>query len=384
MRYPGITTKIYIRTRRIIGGLVHICLISVEIFAWGKYGGFGKATRMLGRELVKRGFQVSAIVPRRESQKEVEHLDGITVYGFDILKPRETAKIFKRCDAEIYHSQEPSFGTYLAQHFHPQKKHIITFRDTRNFSDWAIEFSHPSKNRIQVLTNILFEDNFLVHKAVRRADARFAASNFLVERSYLKYHLKEKPAFLATPVKLPDVVVKAKVPTVCFISRWDRRKRPELFIELARSTPEVHFIAVGASRDSDYDQFIRSQLEKLPNVEVHGIINQFESDELQAIFSRSWILLNTAAREGLPISFTEACASGCALLSSVDPDGFASRFGYFVNNDDFSQGLSILLEKDYWQEVAQKGFTYIQDNFSIESALRQHIEIYTKINEPGK
>ena len=32
-----------------------ICLISVEIFAWGKYGGFGRATRIIGRELVKRG-----------------------------------------------------------------------------------------------------------------------------------------------------------------------------------------------------------------------------------------------------------------------------------------------------------------------------------------
>ena len=49
-----------------------ICLICVEIFAWGKYGGFGKATRIIGRELVKRGYDVYAVVPRREDQKEEE------------------------------------------------------------------------------------------------------------------------------------------------------------------------------------------------------------------------------------------------------------------------------------------------------------------------
>ncbi len=363
---------------------MHICLISVEIFAWGKYGGFGKATRILGRELVKRGFQVSAIIPRRSSQKEVEVLDGITVFSYDILKPRETARIFRGCKADIFHSQEPSFGTYLAQYFHPQKKHIVTFRDTRNLSDWAIELAHPSKSHFQVLTNILFEDNFLVHKAVRRADARYAASNLVIDRSYHKYHLKEKPTFLPTPVYIPNTVVKDKKPTVCYVSRLDRRKRPEFFIELARSTPEVQFIAVGSSRDYSYDQLIRSQLEKLPNVEVHGMINQFENDELQAIFSRSWILLNTAAREGLPISFIEACASRCALLSSLNPDGFTSRFGYVVDHDNFSKGLSALLEEDYWRKVALKGFQYIQDIFSVESVLQQHIDIYFKILDMDK
>ena len=38
---------------------MRICLICVEIFAWGKYGGFGRATRMIGRELVRRGRDVA-------------------------------------------------------------------------------------------------------------------------------------------------------------------------------------------------------------------------------------------------------------------------------------------------------------------------------------
>lgn len=356
---------------------MHICLISVEIFAWGKYGGFGKATRTLGRELVKRGIQVSALVPRRPSQKPIEILDGMTVYGYEISKPWQMLEIFKICEADVYHSQEPSFASYFAQRLHPEKKHFITFRDTRNFSDWWIEFIHPSKSRLQVIANFIFEDNFLVHKAIRSADRKFVASHLLVERSYKKYHLDGEPEFLPTPVYVPINVDKAEKPTVCYVSRWDRRKRPELFIEVARSSPDVHFIAVGASRDTSYDHKIRSQLEALPNVEVHGLINQFENIKIQEIFSRSWILLNTAAREGLPVSFIEACAARCAILSSVDPDGFTSRFGFVVKNNDFAPGLLHLISENRWREAGMNGYLFVKEAFSLKSAVQEHIDHYS-------
>jgi len=38
-----------------------ICLISVEIFGWGKYGGFGRSTRMIGRELNRHGVFISSL-----------------------------------------------------------------------------------------------------------------------------------------------------------------------------------------------------------------------------------------------------------------------------------------------------------------------------------
>ena len=77
-----------------------ICLICVEIFAWGKYGGFGRATRLIGGELVKKGFEVSAIVPRRKGQKAEEILDGIRVLSFEPGSPIQMLKLFKNSVAE--------------------------------------------------------------------------------------------------------------------------------------------------------------------------------------------------------------------------------------------------------------------------------------------
>jgi hypothetical protein len=67
---------------------------------------------------------------------------------------------------------------------------------------------------------------------------------------------------------------------------------------------------------------------------------------------KSWILVNTAAREGLPNAFIEAAAHQCAILSAVDPDGFSSQFGHLVLNDDFAAGLRALLQDDLWKKRA--------------------------------
>ena len=83
---------------------MHICLISVEIFAWGKYGGYGRATRIIGSELAKRGFQVSAIVPRRQNQKPVEFLDGIRVLSFKMNDLVGMLRLYRETKADIYHS----------------------------------------------------------------------------------------------------------------------------------------------------------------------------------------------------------------------------------------------------------------------------------------
>ncbi len=355
---------------------MRVCFICVEIFAWGKYGGFGRATRTIGRELVKRGVEVFAIVPRRKGQKPVEELDGIKVFSFQPYRPLSSRKLYRDCDADIYHSQEPSFSTYLAMKAMPDRKHIITMRDPKFIEDWKMEFQFPSLNKVQVLLNYFYEDGFFVKRAVRGADRVFCASNHLVPKLKYKYGLKSNPRFLPTPIALPEKVKKAINPTVCFISRFDRRKRPEVFFELTKKFPHVGFIAMGESRDRKWDNFLRRKYSNLPNLEIKGFIDQFSSNTHAKILEESWILVNTASREGLPISFLEAAANRCAILSVVDPDGFVSNFGYCVKDDDFAKGLEFLLGDERWKERGNFGYEYIKKTFELNRTIDQHIEVY--------
>ncbi len=356
-----------------------ICLISVEIFAWGKYGGFGRATRTIGRELAKRGHEVYAVVPRRPGQGSVEYLDGIRVLGFSPWYPWASSRLFRECDADIYHSCEPSFGTYFAMKARPNRKHVVTFRDPRDFQDWKMEYALPSLNRFQVVHNYLYENNVLVRNCIKKMNAVFTIGKYLVPKVKSMYRLEIDPVFLPTPVHIPEMINKSDTPTVCYVARLDRRKRPELFLDLARKFPDVHFIAMGKSRDKKWEADLRSEYSHLPNLEMTGFVDQFSSDLHSKILEKSWIMVNTATREALPNSFLEAAAHRCAILSSVDPDGFASLFGYHAENDDFSGGLEALLKSGLWKERGGRGHEYVKETFELHRAIDQHIAFYEQV-----
>jgi cytolysin (calcineurin-like family phosphatase) len=71
----------------------------------------------------------------------------------------------------------------------------------------------------------------------------------------------------------------------------------------------------------------------------------------------------------LPNAFIEAAAHRCAILSAVDPDGFATQFGYHASQDDFARGLDILLQNDHWIQCAQSGYEYVRETFACDKAI---------------
>ncbi len=359
---------------------MRICLVAGEIFAWGKYGGFGRATRMLGRELAKRGIKISAVVPRRQGQRPVEDLDAIRVLSFPMAAPWQARALFQACDADIYHSQQPSLSTWIAQQAMPRRKHLITFRDPKTAHDWFIELGRPSVNMLKTLIGVLFEDNLLVRQAVRRADGCFCCTQGLSGKAQAMYGLARPPGLLATPVEIPKRSMrKSPNPTVCFLARWDRRKRPEKFFELATQFPQVRFIAVGESQDEAWDAELRARYGKLPNVEMRGFLDQFSSLDVSEVLEQSWILVNTSAREGLPTSFLEALAHRCAILSSINTAQAAESFGYYARQDDFAEGLRELLKEDRWKAKAEAGFAYVRANHDLDAVMEQHLAAYRAV-----
>lgn len=356
-----------------------ICFISNEIFAFGKYGGFGRATRIIGGELVKAGHDVYAVIPRRGEQKKHEVVDGIKVQGYEINNPFGAIPLLKTIDADIYHSEEPSFMTLLARVILPTKRHVITFRDTRNLGDWWLEFIYPSKSHIQVIKNYIYEDSFLTHIGVRAAHMRGAASRFLIDKARKKYHLKTPPVLLPTPVRIPGQAQKSPTPVAVFISRLDRRKQPHLFLELAGEFPDVKFQVLGKGQDLGYAEQLRKKYSIFKNVEFLDLVDQFSSAAFSQILGSAWILVNTSVREGLPNTFLEAASYRCAILSKVDPDSFATNFGYHAADGDFAAGLRFLLEGDKWQEKGMAGYSYVKDTYEVSKAIGIHLEYYRNL-----
>jgi glycosyltransferase involved in cell wall biosynthesis len=355
-----------------------VCYIVSEFFGWGKFGGYGSATRVLATELARRGLDITVVTPARGAQPQRENIDGVTVLSSPAHALGAQVELLRACQADVYHSQEPSLSTWLAMKAAPESSHLVTCRDTRVHADWLIELrSWILDGSFRTVLTYPYENNPLVKKAVRSADAVFCPNEFSRPIAQKKYGLSSPPGFLPTPVRPSRIPVqKAEHPTVCFVGRWDRRKRPEIFFELAKAFPDVRFIALGQARTAARTELLRRRYAKVSNLELLGFVDQFSSDGVEQTLSQSWILVNTALREGLPRSFLEAAAFKCAILSRVDPEGFASKFGHRVQNDDFAGGLRRLLMNGDWRRRGDEGHAYVSTRYGFEPSINRHLEAY--------
>lgn len=359
---------------------MHVCLTCIEMFGDSIHGGFGRATRFIARELARRGEQVTVVVPRRsESRPDDYELDGFAVRQYRPGQPWDAVRKFRECRADIYHSQDTSTGMVFARLAAPKAIHVVTFRDPMDRLDWKVETDHAGMPRIGWNLYRGFIDNPWVTHAVRKADARFCAAEFLIPKTTRLYGLATPPRFLASPVDIPASVEKAVRPTVCYVGRWEGRKRVELFFELARECPEIEFIAMGGARDPGSDQALREKHRAIPNLRMPGVLDQFRDPEWSRTLGRSWILANTSLREGLPTTFVEAAAHRCAILSFADPDGFASRFGAVAGEGALRNGLMELLHADRWRGLGEKGWQFVSRSFATEKAIDAHLAAYREL-----
>ncbi len=360
---------------------MRVCFLVSEFFAWGKYGGYGTATRVITTELVRRGLDVTVITPARGKQPRREVVDGVEVLSCPASSLGTQLQLLRACNADVYHSQEPSLATWLARKAAPGRVHVVTCRDTRVHADWLIEMRSWLLDRsFRTLLTYPYENNLLVTRAVREADAVYCPNEFSRPIAQKKYGLDRMPDFLPSPVRAPEVALqKAAQPTACYVGRWDRRKRPEIFFRLAKAFPGVRFVALGQARTGARTEAFRRQYGKVPNLEMPGFVDQFSSEDFQRLLSPSWILVNTSLREGLPRSFLEAAYFKCAILSRVDPDGFASRFGQRVHDDEFARGLDALLAGDSWRSRGQAAYEYVSSKYGVEQSVNLHLEVYQRL-----
>lgn len=361
---------------------LRVCFVVSEIFHWGVYGGFGKLTRTLGSNLVKAGFEVFVLMPRVSgSQRTIEMLDGMTVVG---LPSRFARSLYKVCEADIYHSEDPSVSTYLAMRWNPKSKHIVTFQDPMTVNEQVVsiwsrtsrwnDFSFRLSMKLKLRTGDL-----IIKRAVNNADALFSQAKYIVPMIVSMYKLKSPPPFLPNPVEIPErSLKKADDPTVCFLARWDPVKRNEILFDLAENFPEVKFIVPGKAHSGERDSHLREIGRKRTNVEMPGFVSE---EEKSKILEKSWVLVNTSFRECLPISFLEAAAHKCAILSSNNPDDVAKNFGYHVTSEDYTKGLKSLLENDAWKEKGERGYQYVKETHELSKVIDQHAKMYKEMVE---
>ncbi|MEM3138267.1 MAG: glycosyltransferase family 4 protein, partial [Thermofilaceae archaeon] len=336
---------------------------------------------------VKRGFDVSVICWREPGEDFVAELDGMEIlsYPYDftthsslkhIIDYVNVIPLIRGADADVYISIDCMVETYLAQKVMPDRKHVIWVQDPFDWSDYELLGSIDPNYRISKLK--FWATTKIYERAYKRADLILTQAKYYIPKIAKLYHVNpHRVVYLPNPVEhIPgeDSIRKADEPTVCFLGRMDPQKRYWIFFELAKEFPEVEFIAIGRPGplyERMYERIVRKH-QDIKNLKIVGFVDENRKSE---ILSRSWVLCMPSIREGLPIAFLEALAHKTAILSSVNPDNIVSRFGYWVQNDNFKDGLSALLNDDLWKMKGEAGYRYVQTTHKLDKAVSRLIEL---------
>ena len=395
------------------------------------HGGFGFLTRKKAEEYAKRGYEVHVFVPRYTYDgKNIPaanlELNNVHIHLFstihndysnshifrfagtklnEIIGPAIFNFFVKKYDIDVFQIEDPFLPVMPII---VGLKHITIFQDPFDTIDNEVmklawkDYLYGNIDNPQFITEIQLKKRLpnqqyysignesINHKLLKMAiqkenkDTVYSEAKFIAKKAKSIYNLGFEPEVLLNPVDVNrfNTIHKSGTPSIVFLARWDAQKRPDIALKIAKEMPQFEFYFIGrASELKEYlikQEQLRKVYKKYKNIHILDFIDEKEK---QLLLQKSWILLNTSVREGLPISFLEAGANKMAIVSSVNPDGYTSRFGTFVEDgriDSFKNAINQLTEAEKCFELGKKAYQFMLKNHKTEVVIKKHLDILNK------
>jgi glycosyltransferase involved in cell wall biosynthesis len=145
---------------------------------------------------------------------------------------------------------------------------------------------------------------------------------------------------------------------ILWVSTLRKWKRPELFLELAKSLPQYQFRMIGGpANDFDFAAF-KAEAMKVPNLEFMGFVAHAD---VEMYFDGARLFVNTSDYEGFPNTFLQSWARGMPTVSffntgsELDGDSIVTQAQSFkdmvrlvdelMKNDDSWERTGLLCKK---------------------------------------
>jgi glycosyltransferase involved in cell wall biosynthesis len=372
-----------------------VCFVSLQArgaflpVSGAKIGGAETQIRRLAVALAADpAFSIHVIV-EDSGQAEREEVDGVTLWRLaqPPEKPSATGRAWRRLvsgmslrrlarriRADVYVQRSAGAETGLVE----RAAHAVGGRFIYMMAnDWELERPWSAGGGLSAL---------LFRRGLRRADAIVAQHSGQREELLRVFGLQSET--IPSLYDFPDQPPPAG-DAVLWIGRCVRQKHPERLLELARRLPDARFIMVAPRAAQEADVFERTKRDAASLANLLFIPGATPA-ELEAIYPRGAVLVNTSDREGMPNVLIEAAAHGLALAAlSIDPEGMFTRHGAGIvaggDLDRLAGRIEPLLDDPaLLAELAGRAFDWMRVRHSPPSVLPRLKQLLTgKSETPG-
>jgi glycosyltransferase involved in cell wall biosynthesis len=350
---------------------------------------------LVARHMLKRGIDVSFIVGDY-GQPDVELVNDITVIKSfapfrgnrklrflpDMFKIYRAMRI---ADADVYNQRSTSFFTGQLAYFTSLLGRVFTFSigiDYNCYADCDGYLPFPMTN--------------LYRYGIRRADAVIAQTE--LQQGLLKRNLGRDAVLIRNCMEIPplentnlrdywggsELLDNAGPREFLWVGSFRRRKRPELFLELARRVPEAKFTIIGGRGDDEsFHKEMAERARSIANVYHEGFV---KPSEISHYYGRAYALVNTSFLEGFPNTYLHAWVHGIPTYTiEIDPDGIIERhdIGRVTGSIDglVSEVRALIADPDARREMSKRARRYVEENHDVKDRGNDYIRLFRELLE---
>jgi glycosyltransferase involved in cell wall biosynthesis len=196
-------------------------------------------------------------------------------------------------------------------------------------------------------------------------------STFQFRKRFPSKKIVKIPSLATLPPSSPE---KDAPPFVLYVSRLIWYRRPFLFLQVAKTLPQIRFVLAGYG---PLQSEIQEEVARTPNVTFLGPISWEESVRL---IGRASAFLNTSSVEGFPNTLLECLACRTPYVSMFDPDEIIcrTRIGYHVKDiTDAANAIQEIFDSPSTRlTLTENGVSYLNRFHSPESIVAQYEELF--------
>jgi glycosyltransferase involved in cell wall biosynthesis len=363
-----------------------ICIVSHNAYGAitgnknGHIGGVEWQTTLLAKWLVMRGHKVSFITWNEAGLPE-QQLEGIRIItlcrknaglpGLRFFHPKWTSLVaaLRRADAEVYYQNCGECVTgQVAMWCRSHRRPFVFSSANDTDCDAKLPELGSFRERLLYRYGIRHADRVIVQTEKQRLSLR---SGFGLDSVCIP---------MPCPGPLDAELTSRSFPVsrrVLWIARIHPQKRPDRFLDVAESCPELEFDFVGPPSGDTYSQQITQRAKAISNIIVHGAVPR---ERVSAYFQRAALFCCTSDYEGFPNTFLEAWSHGVPIVTTFDPDALIQKRGLGMVASD-TPGLIAGVRKMFdtpglYQKAAGNARQYYLENHTVEAVMPQFEKVF--------